>query len=90
MLSLKALIVLTIITLSQSIRTFNDNCLTCQRIVADIDHLLLLNSTENVIVKEINYICGEDQYCEFVLPMIVNKMIDYVINQGDTFCKKVC
>ena len=96
MLSIKALFVLGCLTITEGIRIVStstnninnemDKCLMCKTVVSEIDYQLASNMTETMIINEITKVCKSNQYCEFMLPMIVNKIIDCVIMKSDTIC----
>ena len=90
MLSFKAIILLSCLTVSECIRLIITpelpNCRICKKIVSEIDYDISSNSTEMAIVKEINNVCKSNQYCEAVLPMVINKLIRIIITKGDNVC----
>ena len=63
-----------------------DECTICKDMVTEIEYQLLLNGSDTRIAEDISYICKSSQYCEFILPMIVNKFIHFIFAKGNTTC----
>lgn len=94
-MKLTGLILLACAYTTLGIRTFtrsnNIDCLICNQAVPFLKEELSKNTTEVAILDYLEPMCNNNKDCEFMIPMILNHCVDYIIyRSNDQLCEPWC
>jgi hypothetical protein len=93
-MNLKSLILLACVYTTYGIRMIAENkveCVICKEFVPYLKETLSNNATEVAILDHLEPLCGDNKQCQFMIPMVVNHCIDYVMyHSNDQLCQTFC
>jgi hypothetical protein len=72
-------------------RSNNIECVICNEAVPYLKYELSKNGTEVAILDHLEPFCKENKECEFIIPMIINHCVDYILDTpGSQLCQNWC